>query len=247
MARNVIRSTVIYLTQTQTSFSQVACCSKSMCIGCEAQHRVNCPFCDEDLELFTSSFERVLGRLLHRMDHSCDDQEKIQAMCMLASHCDIGEGVTQNSAMAHELWMKAVELGGSKDAHYNLSMSYSTYYEERGVEKDDKKQLYHLEEAAMLGDAAARCQLGNYEAERGHWDQAKKHWVLSAAAGCESCMEKIKRGKKKGVVSNVEYKKTLRLHRKSLNLTQSAERDAAREQIQAQMKLGPGGVANVFD
>lgn len=181
------------------------------------------------------------------MDNSCDNQEKIQAMCMLATHFDTGGMVTQNSAMAHELWMNAVELGGSKDAHYNLSMSYSTYYKERGVEKDDKKELYHLEEAALLGDAAARCQLGNYEADRGNWDGAKKHWMLSAAAGCEDCMEKIKRGKKKGGVSTVEYKKTLRVHRKSLNLTQSAERDAAREQIQAKMKLGPGGVANVFE
>eukprot|EP00984_Skeletonema_dohrnii_P027156 scaffold16617_cov136-Skeletonema_dohrnii-CCMP3373.AAC.1 len=163
---------------------------------------------------------------------------------MLASSYDTGEsGLTQDSKMAHQLWKEAVELGGSKDAHYNLSQSYSKYHRERGVEKDDKKELYHLEEAAMLGDAAARCELGTYEGDRGNWDRAKKHWMLSAAAGCEGCMERIKRGKKKGVVSNDEYKKTLRAHRKSLNLTRSAQRDAARESLN--FKVGPGGVGKM--
>ena len=60
-------------------------------------------------------------------------------------------------------------------------------------------------------------------------------------------MEKIKEGKKKGAVSSDEYKKTLRVHRKSLNLTQSAQRDVARELLKANMKFGPGGTKNVFD
>ncbi|KAK1746791.1 hypothetical protein QTG54_002135, partial [Skeletonema marinoi] len=212
----------------------LACCGKSMCIGCMVQNRDSCLFCEEDLQQFNSNAKGILKRLLHRIHHSSDDQDKIQALSMLASSYDTGAGgigVRRDSKKAHQLWMEAVELGGSKDAHYNLSQSYSKYYKERGVEKDDKKELYHLEEAAMLGDAAARCELGKYEGERGNWDRAKKHWMLSAAAGCKGCMERIKRGKKKGAVSNDEYKKTLRAHRKSLNLTRSAQRDAARKRL----------------
>jgi len=208
------------------------------------QNRDSCLFCEEDLQQFNSDTEGIISRLLDRIHHSSDDQDKIQALSMLASSYDTGESdLTQDSKMAHQLWMEAVELGGSKDAHYNLSQSYSEYHKERGVEKDDKKELYHLEEAAMLGDAAARCELGFYEGERGNWDRAKKHWILSAAAGCKGCMERIKRGKKKGAVSNDEYKRTLRAHRKSLNLTRSAQRDAARKRLN--LKVGPGGVGKM--
>ena len=187
-------------------------------------------------------------RLKERIENSSDDQDKIQALSFLASSYDIGgRGVPQDSKKAHQLWIRAAKLGGSKDSHYYLAQSYSRYYEERGVEKDAKKELYHLEEAAMLGDAAARCELGLYEATRGNWDKAKKHWMLSASAGCESCLWKIKQGKKKGAVSNDEYKKTLRVHRKSLNLTRSAERDAAREFLHHNLAHGPGGVGRSFE
>eukprot|EP00984_Skeletonema_dohrnii_P029909 scaffold20880_cov106-Skeletonema_dohrnii-CCMP3373.AAC.2 len=225
---------------------KVACCGKSLCIGCMVQNRDSCLFCEEDLQQFNSNAKGILKRLLHRIHHSRNDQDKIRALDMLASSYDTGAGgigVRRDSKKAHQLWMEAVELGGSKDAHYNLSQSYSKYYKERGVEKDDKKELYHLEEAAMLGDAAARCELGKYEAARGNWDRAKKHWMLSAAAGCKGCMERIKQGKKKGAVSNSEYKRTLRAHWKSLNLTRSAHRDGARERLN--LKLGPGGVGKM--
>ncbi len=47
--------------------------------------------------------------------------------------------------------------------------------------------------------------------------------TLSAAAGCESCMEKIKEGKKKRAVSNKEYKKNVASSQGvTLNLTRSA-------------------------
>ncbi len=183
------------------------------------------------MQLFTN--EEGIRRLNERIENSNDDQDKVQALSMLATNYDIGgRGVPQDSRKAHQLWLRAVELGGSKDSHYYLSHSYSKYFKERGVEKDDKKALYHLEEATILGDAAARCELGLYEGDRGNWDEAKKHWMLSAAAGCESCLMRIKRGKKMGAVSNDEYKKTLRHHRKSVNLTRSAQRDAAREFLQ---------------
>ena len=104
----------------------------------------------------------VLIRLCVRMHHGRDDQDETQAIGMLVSHYDKGEGVPQDSSMARQLWMKAVRK------YYN--------YKEQGVEKDDKEELHHLEEAAMLGDAAARCELGRYEGNKGYWDRAKKHY-----------------------------------------------------------------------
>jgi TPR repeat protein len=141
---------------------------------------------------------------IHRLEErieNCNDGREVLAAHMLANAYDIGQyNVPQDSRKAHELWIRSAAMG-SRDAHYNLSLSYGLYHKERGVEKNDKKKLYHLEEAAMLGDAASRCELGIYESDRGNWDKAKKHWMLSASAGCEGCLHRIKRGVQKGAVA----------------------------------------------
>ena len=201
-----------------------------------------CPFCEENLQLSTD--EEKIDRIKERIEN-CNDELSIH---ILATCYDVGGrwGVPQDSKKAHQLWIRAAELG-LREAHHYLSRSYGKYHKERGVDEDDKKELYHLEEAAILGDAASRCDLGMYEGERGNWDKAKKHWMLSASAGCEGCFERIKRGKKKGVVTSNEYKKTLRAYKESLNLTRSAQRDAAREFFQHNFRHGPGGVGRIFE
>mmetsp|Transcript_24119 Transcript_24119/g.34495 ORF Transcript_24119/g.34495 Transcript_24119/m.34495 type:complete len:190 (+) Transcript_24119:778-1347(+) len=180
-------------------------------------------------------------RRLEERIENCDDGREIMAAHMLAIEYDIGQNVPQDSQRAHQLWVRAAAMG-SRDAHYNLSQSYGKFHKERGVEKDDKKELYHLEEAAMLGDAASRCELGIYEGDRGNWDQAKRHWMLSASAGCEGCLYTIKRGLQKGVVSEGEYKKTLRDYEESIKLTKSLQRVVGKHILGKHIKFGPGGV-----
>ena len=53
---------------------------------------------------------------------------------------------------AFEYWTNAAELGDA-DSHYNLSILYR---DGEGVEKDEKKEIYHSEEAAILGHPYAR-------------------------------------------------------------------------------------------
>eukprot|EP00985_Skeletonema_marinoi_P027127 scaffold21767_cov99-Skeletonema_marinoi.AAC.1 len=48
---------------------------------------------------------------------------------------------------AFEYWTKAAELGDAI-SHYKLSLFY--YQEGEGVEKDEMKELFHLEEAAIV-------------------------------------------------------------------------------------------------
>ena len=60
---------------------------------------------------------------------------------------------------AFEYLTKAAELGDSS-AHYNLS---SMYREGLGVEKDEEKEVYHLEKAAIDGHPAARNNLAYCE------------------------------------------------------------------------------------
>ena len=74
----------------------------------------------------------------------------------------IGEVGTQHCRegdykSAFEYLTKAAQLGDIQ-AHYHLSVMYSEGGE--GVEKDKKKQLYHLEEAAIGGHPDARYNLG---------------------------------------------------------------------------------------
>jgi TPR repeat protein len=61
---------------------------------------------------------------------------------------------------------------------YNLSVIYG---EGKGVEKDLKKQLYHLEEAAIGGHRDARFNLGNREGRNGRYVRAIRHYIIAAS------------------------------------------------------------------
>jgi TPR repeat protein len=71
---------------------------------------------------------------------------------------------------AFEYYSKAAELGDAK-AHYNLSVMYGLG---QGVEKDEKKQVYHLEEAAIGGCVDARSNLECHEERNGRMERAVK-------------------------------------------------------------------------
>ena len=71
---------------------------------------------------------------------------------------------------AFEYYTKAAELGDA-NAHYNLSIMYDLG---RFVEKDEKKQVYHLEKAAIVGHVEARHNLGSCEERNGRMKRAVK-------------------------------------------------------------------------
>ena len=213
-----------------------ACCGQTLCIGCVMQFRddhTNCPFCRADENV---SSEVHVQRIKDRME-----KNDPKAFHSLAYYHDIGTmGLEQDSRKAHELWEQSLAIEPTRNTHYNLSKSYSVYYNERGVEKDLTKAMFHLETAAILGDDAARCDLGRHEQTMGNWEYAKKHWMLSAAAGCESCMNgRIKAAYLEGAVTEDEYSKTLSEHRQSIKETQSEQRDAVRAARKRQDSLYP--------
>ena len=70
-----------------------------------------------------------------------------------------------NYEEAFKYYTKAAELGDVA-AHYLLS----TMYREGKVEKDEKKEVYHLERAAIGGHPGARHNLGCKEAENGNYE-----------------------------------------------------------------------------
>ena len=197
------------------------CCGQNICAGCihANQRSHTCPFCREAGHV---TAEEQINRLKKRMEMG--DAKSYHA---LANMYDEGRlGLKHDPGKAYELWSKSSELG-YREAHYKLHMVYSGKSADKVVEKDMKKEMYHLEMAAIKGHGRARCELGHHESHMGNWDRAKKHWILSAGMGCECCMSVLKEGYMKGAVSEDEYSGTLHSHRESIDEVSSAERTAA--------------------
>jgi TPR repeat protein len=79
---------------------------------------------------------------------------------------------------AFEYYTKAAELGDA-GAHHNLSILYDLG---QCVEKDEKKHVHHLEEAAVGGHVDARHNLGCHEANNGRMERAVKHFIIAAGS-----------------------------------------------------------------
>ena len=142
----------------------MACCSKIICVGCHDANNIRemeqskCPFCRHPRP--TSEEEADRNRM-----------KRVEANDPVALR-EVGKrrGEEGDYKSAFEYWIKAAELGDIA-AHYNLSVMYR---KGKGVEKDEKKELHHLEEAAIAGHPVARHNLGCYEGMNGRMERAVK-------------------------------------------------------------------------
>jgi tetratricopeptide (TPR) repeat protein len=202
----------------------MGCCSKSICIGCEyanterereAGLRQRCAFCREPT---TKSKEEWNKIIMKRIKKNCP-----AAMCHIGAtrynEGDYEEGL--------EYLTKAAELGDA-EAHYVLSVMY---YKGEGVEKDIKKQVYHLEQAAIGGHPFARNNLGVEEVNNGRYERARKHWIIAANLGHHNSLEGLRRLYADGHASKEEYANALRAYQAAVDERKSAEREKAEEAI----------------
>eukprot|EP00577_Skeletonema_sp_RCC1716_P027056 CAMPEP_0113421846 /NCGR_PEP_ID=MMETSP0013_2-20120614/28126_1 /TAXON_ID=2843 ORGANISM="Skeletonema costatum, Strain 1716" /NCGR_SAMPLE_ID=MMETSP0013_2 /ASSEMBLY_ACC=CAM_ASM_000158 /LENGTH=148 /DNA_ID=CAMNT_0000309513 /DNA_START=393 /DNA_END=839 /DNA_ORIENTATION=+ /assembly_acc=CAM_ASM_000158 len=121
---------------------------------------------------------------------------------------------------AFEYCTKAAELG-DVDAHNHLSIWYR---EGDGVEKDEKKEVYHLKQAAIGGHPTARYNLACHEGGNGRMDRAVKHWIIGANLGCDRSIQMLKEFYP-GDVSKEEFAAALRSHHAAVNATKSPQRE----------------------
>ena len=126
---------------------------------------------------------------------------------------------------AFEYWTKATELGNA-EAHFRLS---DMYYHGRGVEKDERKEIHHLEEAANGGHPLARYNLGWNENKDGNIDRAVKHWIISATQGHDKSIKALMKEYKGGFVSKEDLAVALRAHQAAVDATKSPQRLEAEE------------------
>ncbi len=195
----------------------MSCCCKYICNGCnyanvkremEAGLEKRCAYCrepvpDRDEEHYKNIMERV-----KKNDPAAITQ-------MGKKHEKEGDFVK-----AVEYYTKAAELG-DMNAHCNLG---NLYFRGEGVEKDEKKAVYHLEQAAIGGHPDARVLLGLHESENGRFDRVAKHYIIGANRHDISlrCIKELFVHEK---VSKDEYAAALRGYQAAVNETKSAERE----------------------
>ena len=103
------------------------------------------------------------------------------------------------------------------------------YYDGLGVERDEKKQLYHLERAAIGGHSMARHNLGCMEERNGNMDRAIKHWIIAANLAYELSLEALQNAYRKGLVSKEDFTGALRGYQAAIEAAKSPQRKEGAE------------------
>jgi TPR repeat protein len=125
---------------------------------------------------------------------------------------------------AFKYYTKAAELG-DMDGHYSLSVMYR---EGEAVEKNEKKEVHHLEEAAIGGHPEARYNLGMHEYTKNRRiDRSIKHFIIAAKLGLDKALERVKEGFLHEAVSKDDYAAALRGHQAAVDATKSEQREEA--------------------
>ena len=207
-----------------------SCCSKVICNGCsytddEGRHQHKCPFCREAKP---DTDEQIHRQTMKRIE--ANDPVAMREMGLKR----YGEGDYKS---AFEYLSKAAALGDA-DAHFQLSC---LYYDGEGVEKDEKKDLHHLAEAAIGGHPEARHNLGLTEEANDRMDRAAKHWIIAAKLGDDLSLGYVKDLYKDGHVSKEDFSSALRGYQTAIIAMKSPQREEAekrREEVAERERRG---------
>jgi TPR repeat protein len=198
----------------------MACCSKWICLGCTHANLIRiakeglenrCLFCREPVLYSQGKAEKDQMKRVEANDPV--------AMREFGGNCYINGDYNA----AFEYWTKAAGLG-DVGAHYQLSCLYK---EGKGVDRDKKKELYHLEEAAIGGHTYARYNLAAYEGRDGRHDRAVKHFIIDANLGHDEALAAVKDLFAKGLARKEDFEAALRGHQAAVDATKSKQREEA--------------------
>ncbi len=199
-----------------------SCCYKIICKGCEhandrreleagLEHK--CPYCREPVP---ETKEEANQNEMKRVKANDPD-----ALCQVGTK-RYNEGDYET---ALKYLTKAAELGDAA-AHNNLA---GLYHKGEGVEKNEKKEVHHLEEAAICGHPSARFNLANHEGRKGNTQKAVKHFIIAAKLGYDVALEALMKCFQRGVVSKEDYEAALRGHQAAVDAMKSEQRKEAEE------------------
>jgi tetratricopeptide (TPR) repeat protein len=158
------------------------CCSNVICMGCIGANSLSnindelkatqCPFCREPAP---DNNEESRSKLMERV--KAKDPAAMREFG--EQRYDAGD---YDDALKY--YTKAAELGDA-DAHYRLG---EMYFKGEGVEKDEEKVVYCLEQAAIGGHTGARYMLARMEWRDGRTERSVRHFIIAAKLGCESSL-----------------------------------------------------------
>ncbi len=201
------------------------CCCKFICKGCcyanylrerEQGLEHKCPYCRVELPEGDEEGDQNYMKRVKVNDPA--------AICQMGVNC-YNEGDFEG---AIEYYTKAAKLGDAM-SHMNLA---NMHQEGKGVEKDKKKEIYHLEEAAIGGHPAARIDLGCYEGQNGRIRRGVQHYIIAAKLGYDKGLDRVKQCFANGFVSKDDYAAALRGHQAAVDATKSKQRDEGCEYFQ---------------
>ncbi len=197
-----------------------SCCCKLICSGCSYANKKRekeegmehkCPYCREPMP---NTQEEINQNNMKRV--KANDPVALLQMGEKFHKKGDNEG-------AFQYWTKAAKLGDIM-SHYNLSV---LYHEGGGVERDNKKEIHHLEKAAIGGHPGARYNLGCVESDNGSYDRAARHFIIGANLGCDYALDEVKKDFRRGLVSKEDYEAALRGHQAAVDATKSEQREKA--------------------
>ena len=194
-----------------------SCCCKFICGGCLYAWKLmentkeTCPFCRTSVPETQAEADRNYMKRIKANDPI--------AMRQIGAKRE-NEG---DYSAAFEYWTKAAKLGDA-ESHNQLSIMYQ---EGKGVEKDEGKDTYHMEKAAIAGHPGARYNLAMQEGRNGSDERAVKHLIISANLGHDMSIEMLKESYTDGDVSKEDYAAALRAYQAAIDATKSPQRGAA--------------------
>ena len=210
----------------------MTCCSKVICSGCYYANKkrelnprdAKCPFCRNVAPTTEKEIEENVMKRIEANDPVAMRERGIECY---------NKG---DYSSAVEYYMKAAKLGDVQ-AHYHLAGCYALGH---GIEKDEKKKVVHLEEAAIGGHPFARYNLGCHEVENGRNERAMKHLVIAANFGHDDSIKELKRQYTEGNISKENFAAALRAYQAAVDATKSPQREAAEKIIELRDRIHGG-------
>ncbi|EJK58157.1 hypothetical protein THAOC_21739 [Thalassiosira oceanica] len=200
-----------------------ACCTKLVCNGCILAARQRgmlfdrCPFCRANLAVDEPSLLAMIRKRVDKRDAG--------AICFLGSLYEKEKlGLAKDVPRAIELWTEAADLG-SIDAHYQLGCVYCT---NEGAKEDKPRGIRHWKQAAIKGHSLSRHNLGCVEHQKGNYQIAVQHWMISAKMGHERSLNFIKEMFKEGCTTKAQYAEALLGYRDAVEEMKSPQREEAK-------------------
>eukprot|EP00985_Skeletonema_marinoi_P002218 scaffold898_cov120-Skeletonema_marinoi.AAC.2 len=200
--------------------TMMTCCSKKICDGCVHSY---------ELRIFQDRLEPTCPFCRHPAPKSREEEDmnimkRVTAKDPVAmTHMGLVRYRSGDYGGAFRYQNLAAELGHA-GGHFQLSCLYR---KGQGVEKDRKKEVYHLEQAAIGGHPIARYNLCIEEEENGRMNRAMQHLIIAAALGHYASLNALKDGFKDELVSKKDFAAALRAHQAAIDATKSPQREAA--------------------